>query len=71
MHPRFGWPGGVNDTLQVSEFVRTLFKVGYLSESKMDKPWIGFEVKPQSAEESSAMVIAGAQRVWQDAWSRV
>jgi sugar phosphate isomerase/epimerase len=71
MHPRFGWAGGVNDTPQVADFVRTLFKVGYLYENNPDRPWIGFEVKPQSADELSTMVIAGAKRVWQDAWSRI
>ncbi|MGD0498132.1 MAG: TIM barrel protein [Bryobacteraceae bacterium] len=69
-HPRFGWPGGVNDTPQVTEFIRSLFKAGYLKEHSAARPWIGFEVKPQSKEESSALVIAGAKRVWQEAWSR-
>jgi sugar phosphate isomerase/epimerase len=71
LHPRFGWPGGSNDTLQLAEFVRTLHKVGYLSEDKPERPWVGFEVKPQSAEEIPSLVIANAKRVWQDAWSRV
>ncbi|MEK7992766.1 MAG: sugar phosphate isomerase/epimerase family protein [Planctomycetota bacterium] len=69
-HPRFGWPGGVNDIPQVTEFIRGLFKAGYLKEDSPTRPWIGFEVKPQSAEESSSLVIAGAKRVWQEAWSR-
>lgn len=69
-HPRFGWPGGVNDTPQVTEFIRGLFKAGYLKEDSPTRPWIGFEVKPQSAEEPSSLVIAGAKRVWQEAWSR-
>jgi len=69
-HPRFGWPGGVNDIVQVTEFVRSLFKAGYLKENSDARPWIGFEVKPQSAEEPSSLVVAGAKRVWQEAWSR-
>ena len=69
MHPPFGWPGGVNDIPQVAEFIRALFKVGYLAEDKSPKPWIGFEVKPQSPDESSALVIANAKRVWQEAWA--
>ena len=69
-HPRFGWPGGVNDTPQVTEFIRGLFRAGYLKENSPTRPWIGFEVKPQSAEEPSALVIASAKRVWQEAWSR-
>jgi len=69
-HPRFGWPGGVNDTPQVTEFIRGLFRAGYLKENSPTRPWIGFEVKPQSAEEPSSLVIASAKRVWQEAWSR-
>jgi sugar phosphate isomerase/epimerase len=71
LHPRFGWPGGCNDTPQLAEFLRTLFKVGYLSERRTNRPWIGFEVKPQSSTETSALVIANAKRVWQDAWALV
>ncbi len=70
LHPRFGWPGGCNDVPELTEFIRTLFKVGYLSESKAERPWVGFEVKPQSAAEPSSLVIANAKRVWQEAWSR-
>jgi sugar phosphate isomerase/epimerase len=69
-HPRFGWPGGANDTQQVTEFIQGLFRAGYLKENSPTRPWIGFEVKPQSAEEPSSLVIANAKRVWQEAWSR-
>jgi len=69
-HPRFGWPGGANDTPQVIDFIRALFKVGYLSENRSTRPWVGFEVKPQSADEPSSLVIANAKRVWQEAWSQ-
>lgn len=70
LHPRFGWPGGCNDVPELTEFIRMLFKVGYLSDHRSDRPWIGFEVKPQSPDEPSALVIANAKRVWQEAWSR-
>ena len=69
-HPRFGWPGGVNDTPQVTDFIRGLFAAGYLKENSATRPWIGFEVKPQSAAEPSSLVVANAKRVWQEAWSR-
>ena len=69
-HPRFGWPGGANDTPQVTEFIRGLFRAGYLKENGAARPWVGFEVKPQSADEPSSAVVAGAKRVWQEAWSR-
>ena len=32
MHPRFGWPGGMNDVPELAEFIRGLFQVGYLAE---------------------------------------
>jgi sugar phosphate isomerase/epimerase len=67
-HPRFGWPGGANDVPEVVEFIRALYKVGYLAEGKSPRPWVGFEVKPQSADESPQQVIAGAKRVWEEAW---
>jgi sugar phosphate isomerase/epimerase len=67
-HPRFGWPGGANDVPQVVDFIRALFKVGYLAEGKSPRPWVGFEVKPQSADESPQQIIAGTKRVWEEAW---
>jgi sugar phosphate isomerase/epimerase len=71
LHPRFGWPGGCNDVPELTEFLRTLFAVGYLKEGSPDRPWVGFEVKPQPPAETSAQVIAGTQRAWQEAWSRL
>ena len=47
LHPRFGWPGGSNDVPELAEFIRALFKVGYLREGKKERPWVGFEVKPR------------------------
>jgi sugar phosphate isomerase/epimerase len=70
LHPRFGWPGGSNDVPELAEFVRTLFEIGYLKEGS-ERPWVGFEVKPQGPGETSELIIAGTKRVWQDAWSRV
>lgn len=70
LHPRFGWPGGSNDVDELVEFIRALFKVGYLAGGKEERPWVGFEVKPQAGE-TSAQIIAGTKRVWQEAWSRV
>lgn len=70
LHPRFGWPGGSNDVDEVVTFIRALFKIGYLAEGRTDRPWVCFEVKPQSAAETSEHVIAGTKRVWQEAWAR-
>ncbi len=69
LHPRFGWPGGCNDVDELIIFIRALFKIGYLAEGKKDKPWVGFEVKPQSDKETPEQVIAGTKRVWQEAWA--
>ncbi len=70
LHPRFGWPGGSNDVPELTEFIRAMFEVGYLADGKKDLPWVGFEVKPQTAAETSEQVIAGTKRVWQEAWAR-
>jgi sugar phosphate isomerase/epimerase len=69
LHPRFGWPGGCNDVDELTTFIRALFKVGYLAEGTWGKPWVGFEVKPQSEEETPHQVIAGTKRVWEQAWA--
>ncbi|MFQ5614163.1 MAG: sugar phosphate isomerase/epimerase family protein [Anaerolineae bacterium] len=71
LHPRFGWPGGCNDVAELVEFLRALFKIGYLAEGKAERPWIGFEVKPQPPNETPARIIANTKRVWQEAWSRL
>jgi len=70
LHPRFGWPGGANDVFELVDFLRALFKVGYLKEGN-GRPWIGFEVKPQAPGETPELIIAGTKRVWEEAWSRV
>ena len=70
-HPRFGFPGGVNDVKQLVEFLDGLFMIGYLKRvPDGKKPWVGFEVKPQPGE-SSEMLLAGTRRVWTEAWARV
>ena len=69
LRPRFGWPGGCNDLDELTTFIRALFKVGYLGEGKEARPWVGFEVKPQSEKETPEQVIAGTKRVWRDAWA--
>ena len=44
LHPRFGWPGGANDVPELVDFIRGLFKIGYLSEG---------EARPGSVSRSS------------------
>jgi sugar phosphate isomerase/epimerase len=70
-HPRFGFPGGCNDVPELTDFIRNLFKVGYLADGKANRPWIGFEIKPQFPGETPELLIAGTKRTWIDAWSRV
>jgi len=69
-HPRFGFPGGENDVPQLVEFLRALFEVGYLRESPVTRPWVGFEIRPQAGE-TSAAVLANLKRTWREAWARV
>ena len=71
LHPRFGWPGSANDVDELVEFMQALFKVGYLAEGQDPRPWVGFEVKPQTDEETSELIIANAKRTWEQAWSRL
>jgi sugar phosphate isomerase/epimerase len=71
LHPRFGWPGGSNDVDELVVFLKALFKIGYLAEGKAERPWVGFEVKPQTEAETSEQIIAGTKRVWAEAWSRM
>lgn len=67
-HPRFGYPGGENDVPQLTAFLKTLFKIGYLGEGK--RPVVTFEVMPMG-EETSELVIANAKRTLKEAWAEV
>lgn len=71
-HPRFGFPGGENDVAQLVEFLRALFEIGYLREDPPigGRPWVGFEVRPQTGE-TSAAVLANIKRTWHEAWARL
>jgi sugar phosphate isomerase/epimerase len=71
-HPRFGFPGSENDVAELAGFIQALFDTGYLCEDVPlnGRPGIGFEVKPQAGESSTA-ILANIKRSWRDAWSRV
>lgn len=71
-HPRFGFPGGENDVAELVEFLRALFDIGYLHADPPlgQRPWIGFEVKPQAGE-TSAIILANLKRTWREAWARL
>jgi sugar phosphate isomerase/epimerase len=70
-HPRFGFPGGENDVAELAEFIQAMFAVGYLKNDPEvgGRPWVGFEVKPQTGE-TAAAVIANVKRSWREAWAR-
>jgi hypothetical protein len=61
----------VNDVAELAEFLRALFAVGYLREDPPigERPWVGFEVKPQPGE-TSEDIIANMKRAWREAWAR-
>jgi sugar phosphate isomerase/epimerase len=71
-HPRFGFPGSENDVPQLVEFIEALFEVGYLGENPPNgkKPAVGFEIKPQPGESSTA-ILANLKRAWRQAWAMV
>ncbi|OGF47401.1 MAG: hypothetical protein A2231_03375 [Candidatus Firestonebacteria bacterium RIFOXYA2_FULL_40_8] len=71
VHPRFGYPGSENGEKELADFVRMLFKVGYIKNSASVKPPIvSFEVKPVGDEDPEA-VITSAKRAWKTAWALV
>ena len=65
-HPRFGFPDSENGVPELTEFIRTLIKIGYLEDGK-PKP-VSFEVKPYKGEDPE-LVIANAKRYLNKAWS--
>lgn len=67
-HPRFGIPGGENDVAELTDYLRALLEIGYLSKER--RPILSFEVKPMG-DESSDIVIANAKRTFIEAWDLV
>jgi sugar phosphate isomerase/epimerase len=67
-HPRFGIPGGENDVAELTDYLRALLEIGYLSKER--RPILSFEVKPMG-DESSEIVIANAKRTFVEAWDLV
>jgi len=66
MHPRFGFPNGVNDVDEVLDFLRACRDEGFMSEN--DPMTLSFEVKPWEGEDSD-LVVANAKRVLNRAWA--
>jgi len=67
-HPRFGFPGSPNGVKELADWLRMLFKIGYLGAGK--QPVVSFEVKPLPSE-SSEIVLANAKRAMNEAWALV
>jgi len=69
-HPRFGYPGGANDVPEITDFLKELFRVGYLKADASVRRAISFEIKPVG-DELSGVMIAGAKRKLAEAWSHL
>ncbi|GAB4521926.1 MAG: TIM barrel protein [Anaerolineae bacterium] len=69
-HPRFGYPNGENDVPELVAFLRALLEIGYLRPGAEERPWVGFEVKPQAGE-SSELILANTKRAWRQAWAQL
>jgi len=67
-HPRFGFPNSENDVDEVVEYLRVLFKAGYLNDK--NPPILSFEVKPWG-DEDPELVIANAKRTLNTAWAKL
>jgi sugar phosphate isomerase/epimerase len=72
-HPRFGVDGGMHDVGDLTRFLKILFDIGYLRKKTRQNeklPIVGLEVSPMPGESSEA-VLAGAKRVWRQAWAQL
>lgn len=68
LHPRFGFPNGVNDVSQLVEFLWILKEVNFLNPE--NPPIVSFEIKPFK-DEDPEIVIANAKRTLNEAWARL
>ncbi len=66
LHPRFSLAEGENGVPEVVEFLRMLYKIGYIGEGQQNI--VAFEVKPYG-DETSGAVIAQAKRTLMEAWA--
>lgn len=66
MHPRFGFPGSVNDVEELLDFFRVLKEEGFFR--KENPPILSFEVKPWKDEDPD-IVAANTRRVINRAWA--
>ena len=69
-HPRFGHPEGVNDLLEVIEFLKQLDAVNYYENVRRrlgSTPILSMEIR--TSDESSAAVLANGKRTFMRAWA--
>jgi sugar phosphate isomerase/epimerase len=64
-HPLFGMPGSDSGTVELRDFLRVLFDIGFLRPGR--RPVCAFEVKPPAGV-SPQTAIANMKRTWQQAW---
>ena len=72
-HPRFGVDGGLHDVVELTQFLKILFGIGYLGKRLRPNeklPIIGFEIKPLPGESSEA-VLGNTKRVWRESWAKL
>ncbi len=71
-HPGFGLPGGASDVAELVEFLSALQGIGYFEKKGLPTgtPWLTFEIKPQT-NQSPELLMAGARRVFEEAWARL
>ncbi|MBL9215699.1 MAG: sugar phosphate isomerase/epimerase [Opitutaceae bacterium] len=69
-HPRFGYPGGLNDVPEIAEFLRVLLQIGYLKADGSARGAVSFEIKPVG-DEDPALMLACAKRKLGEAWARL
>ncbi len=69
LQPRFGIPGGEQDTADLTAFFRLLLEKKLLSPEK--RPIVSAEVRPLLPEEYSEAIIANTKRVIKEAWALV
>jgi sugar phosphate isomerase/epimerase len=69
-HPRFGYPGGMNDVDEIVDFLDELFNIGYLKTDGTQPMPVSFEIKPVGDENPEGM-IANSKRKLSEAWVKL
>ncbi|MFY0689932.1 MAG: sugar phosphate isomerase/epimerase [Cyclobacteriaceae bacterium] len=69
-HPRFGYPGGMNDVDEIVDFLEELFNIGYLKADGRQPMPVSFEIKPVGDEDPAGM-IANSKRKLNEAWVKL